>query len=192
MLCRSGPVSAALCPRKALLITALPSPSASVPCHRWALPAVAAALPLRALRGPAEPLPIDAVPAQSVPLQIRPLRINPYAPLRISVPMRIVSVLGPSVPSRRYSRRGNSIAIHCSEYQFRCKSLLISALPLPISAYQGNSAASQSFALVAIQCPRVAYPRKADPICALANLGLQILCHSRLCNASATYCLSIP
>ena len=65
-------------------------------------------------------------------------------------------------------------------------------MPLPVSAYLGNFAASQSFAHVAIQCPRVAYPSKADPICALANLGLPILCHSRLCDASAIHCPSIP
>ena len=63
---------------------------------------------------------------------------------------------------------------------------------MQIPAVQRLAAASQSFALVAIQCPRVACPRKADPICALANLGLPILCHSRLCNASAIHCPSIP
>ena len=61
-----------------------------------------------------------------------------------------------------------------------------------IPAVQRLAAASQSIALVAIQCPRVAYPSNADPISALANLGLPILCHSRLCNASAIHCTSIP
>lgn len=187
MLCDSTarPVSAALCPRKALLITALPSPSASVPCHRRALPAVAAALPLRALRVPAEPLPIKPISGFANPSAAnQSLCSSPHicahanrlsawpicaiASLFPSWQFHCHSLLGISVPMQIPANQRPAVAYQCRSSQFRCLSILRArSYPMPSRCL-------------------------SDPICALANLGLQILCHSRLCNASATYCLSIP
>lgn len=92
-----------------------------------------------------------------------------------------------------------ALAIHCTSHQYRRFAIPvvaiprpIRALPLPISAYLGNAAASQSFALVAIQCLRFVNLRQANPICAFATLSrssplpfspLQCLC---------TQCQSFP
>ena len=120
-------------------------------CHRQAPPCLAIAglcqpSPLLCPSGRCASQLSRCQSSQTVALPIRPLRINPYAP---------------------------HICAHANRLSDRPICSVASLFPSrQIPAVQRLAAASQSIALVAIQCPRVAYPRKADPICALANLGI--------------------